>query len=188
MARLNPVQVAGVTVTNATLHNQDEIERKDIRSGDYVVIRRAGDVIPQVVRVLTERRRGDVERFVFPTQCPVCGSPVHRIEAQAASRCTGASACPAQRSQALRHFASRRAMDIEGLGDKLIELLATQGWVRDVADLYTLTLPQLASLERMGEKSASNLLEAIEKSKQVGLARVLFALGIPEVGRALPRV
>ena len=187
VARLKPVQVAGVTVTNATLHNQDEIERKDIRPGDHVIIRRAGDVIPQVVRVLTERRKSEVERFVFPTQCPACGSPARRIDAQAVSRCTGASACPAQRNQALRHFASRRAMDIEGLGDKLIELLTTKGWVRDVADLYTLTLPQLTSLERMGEKSARNLLEAIEKSKQVGLARALFALGIPEVGQSTAR-
>ena len=184
VARLRPVQVAGVRVTNATLHNQDEIERKDIRPGDHVVIRRAGDVIPQVVRVLTERRKGETKRFVFPTQCPACGSPVRRMEAQAVSRCTGGSVCPAQRNQALRHFSSRRAMDIEGLGDKLIELLTAQGWVRNVADLYTLTLPQLSSLERMGEKSGKNLLEAIEKSKQVGLARALFALGIPEVGES----
>ena len=187
VARLKPVQVAGVTVTNATLHNQDEIQRKDIRPGDHVIIRRAGDVIPQVVRVLTERRKSEVEPFVFPTQCPACGSPARRIDAQAVSRCTGASACPAQRNQALRHFASRRAMDIEGLGDKLIELLTAKGWVRDVADLYTLTLPQLASLERMGEKSARNLLEAIEKSKQVGFSRALFALGIPEVGQSTAR-
>ncbi|MCH9674616.1 MAG: NAD-dependent DNA ligase LigA [Gammaproteobacteria bacterium] len=182
VARLMPVQVAGVTVTNATLHNQDEIERKDIRVGDTVVIRRAGDVIPQVLRVLVERRPSPSTPYTFPTQCPVCESPVERVEEQAVVRCTGGARCSAQRKQAFRHFASRRAMDIEGLGDKLIEQLVDGEVVADFADLYGLTVADISALERMAEKSATNLCAAIETSKRAGLARALFGLGIPEVG------
>ncbi|MEM7252100.1 MAG: NAD-dependent DNA ligase LigA [Pseudomonadota bacterium] len=184
VARLKPVRVAGVTVTNATLHNQDEIERKDIRVGDTVVVRRAGDVIPQVMRVLLERRPKQTKRFIFPSVCPECGSPVERVDEQAVTRCTGGAICPAQRKQALRHFAGRRAMDIEGLGDKLVEHLLDHDLVRDVSDLFSLTVDDVSGLERMGEKSSTNLINAIESSKTVGFARVLFALGIAEVGEA----
>ncbi len=184
VARLEPVQVAGVTVTNATLHNEDEIRRKDVRIGDTVIVRRAGDVIPQVVGVVAARRPPDAREFVMPAQCPECGSEVLRAEGEAASRCSGGLFCPAQRKQAIRHFASRRAMDIEGLGDKLVDQLVERDLVHSPADLYRLQAETLAGLERMGEKSAANLVQALEHSKQTSLGRFLFALGIREVGEA----
>lgn len=190
VARLEPVFVGGVTVTNATLHNQDEIDRKDVRIGDWVIVRRAGDVIPEVVAPVLERRTGEPPRFVlldkFPT-CPVCGSHVVRGEDEAVARCTGGLFCPAQRKQALLHFASRRAMDIEGLGDKLVNQLVDAAIVKTPVDLYRLGVLALANLERMGEKSAQNLLLAIEKSRHTTLARFIFALGIRNVGEATAR-
>ena len=190
VARLEPVFVGGVTVTNATLHNQDEIDRKDVRIGDWVIVRRAGDVIPEVVAPVLERRTGEPPRFVlldkFPT-CPVCGSHVVRGEDEAVARCTGGLFCPAQRKQALLHFASRRAMDIEGLGDKLVDQLVDAAIVKTPVDLYRLGVLALANLERMGEKSAHNLLLAIEKSRSTTLARFIFALGIRNVGEATAR-
>lgn len=182
VARLAPVFVGGVTVTNATLHNEDEVRRKDVRIGDTVVVRRAGDVIPEVVRVLPENRPILAPEFVMPKNCPVCGSHVVRSEDEAVARCSGGLYCPAQRKQALIHFASRRAMDIEGLGDKLVEQLVDSDIVRTPADLYKMGLLALANLERMAEKSATNLLAAIEKSKQTTLARFIYALGIRNVG------
>ncbi|MFA6902869.1 MAG: NAD-dependent DNA ligase LigA [Gallionellaceae bacterium] len=186
VARLAPVFVGGVTVTNATLHNQDEIDRKDVRVGDTVVVRRAGDVIPEVARVVLEKRpQPEPERFDLHQRhpvCPVCGSKVAREAEESAWRCTGGLFCPAQRKQALWHFASRRAMDIEGLGDKLVELLVDQGLVHTPADIYQLKLDDLAKLERMGDKSANNLLAAIEHSKKTTLARFIYALGIRNVG------
>jgi DNA ligase (NAD+) len=180
VARLKPVFVGGTTIVNATLHNEDEIRRKDIWKGDTVVVRRAGDVIPEVARVA---KQGDRDRpFTMPTKCPVCGSAVERSEDEAVARCTGGLFCPAQRKQALLHFASRRAMDIEGLGDKLVDQLVEGGIVRTPVDLYTLGIAKLAGLERMAEKSASNLVEAIEKSKDASLARFIYALGIRNVG------
>lgn len=184
VARLEPVQVGGVVVTNATLHNQDEIERKDVRIGDTVIVRRAGDVIPEVVRIVPTKRPDDARQFVMPIQCPACGSEVLRAEGESVARCTGGLVCPAQRKEGMKHFAARRAMDIEGLGDKLIDQLVDSGLVHDLGDLYSLRFEQLAALERMGEKSAHNLLAAIEKSKSTTLARFLFALGIREVGDA----
>ncbi len=184
VARLEPVQVGGVTVTNATLHNEDEIRRKDICIGDWVIVRRAGDVIPEVVRSIPERRPADARPFTMPSHCPVCGSRIHRAEGEAVSRCTGGLYCPAQRKQAIKHFASRKAMDIEGLGDKLVDQLVERELVQTPADLYHLQLEQLAALERMAEKSARNLLQAIERSKATTLDRFLFALGIREVGEA----
>ncbi|MDO9385596.1 MAG: NAD-dependent DNA ligase LigA [Thiobacillus sp.] len=186
VARLAPVFVGGVTVTNATLHNQGEIDRKDVRVGDTVIVRRAGDVIPEVVAVVMERRpQPEPLRFsilqTYPA-CPECGSHVVRLEGEAAVRCTGGLVCPAQRKQALLHFAGRRAMDIEGLGDKLVDQLVDRGLVRTPADLYGLTREALAGLERMAEKSAANLLAAIEASKATTLARFIFALGIRNVG------
>ncbi|ACK54930.1 MAG TPA: NAD-dependent DNA ligase LigA [Thauera aminoaromatica] len=190
VARLEPVFVGGVTVTNATLHNQDEIDRKDVRIGDWVIVRRAGDVIPEVVAPILERRGGELPRFVlldrFPT-CPVCGSHVVRGEDEAVARCTGGLFCPAQRKQALLHFAGRRAMDIEGLGDKLVDQLVDAAIVKTPVDLYRLGVLALANLERMGEKSAQNLLMAIEKSRGTTLARFIFALGIRNVGEATAR-
>ena len=182
VARLAPVFVGGVTVTNATLHNEDEIRRKDVRINDVVVVRRAGDVIPEVARVVLEHRPADTREFVMPTVCPVCGSHVAKAEDEAVSRCTGGLFCPAQRKQALLHFASRRAMNIDGLGDKLVEQLVDANIVRTPADLYRLGLLAIIDLERMGEKSAVNLLAAIEHSKQTTLARFIFALGIRNVG------
>lgn len=182
VARLEPVFVGGVTVTNATLHNEDEIRRKDVRPGDWVVVRRAGDVIPEVARALVERRECELAPFVMPTECPVCGSAVERDEDQAVARCTGGLVCAAQVKQRIQHFASRRAMDIEGLGDKIVQQLVDSGRVATVADLYRLDVAQLMGLERMGEKSATNLVEALERSKRPELARLLFALGIREVG------
>ncbi|HZV55243.1 MAG TPA: NAD-dependent DNA ligase LigA [Rhodocyclaceae bacterium] len=184
VARLAPVFVGGVTVTNATLHNEDEVRRKDVRIGDTVIVRRAGDVIPEVVSVLTEKRPILAPEFVMPRRCPVCGSAVERPADEAVARCTGGLYCPAQRKQALLHFASRRAMDIEGLGEKLVDQMVDGELVQTPADLYRLTLPQVASLERMAEKSAANLLDAIEKSKETTLARFIFALGIRNVGEA----
>jgi len=182
VARLEPVFVGGVTVTNATLHNEDEIRRKDIRVGDWVVVRRAGDVIPEVARAIHERRETDLPEFHMPTTCPVCGSAVERVEGEAVARCTGALICPAQIKHGIRHFATRKAMDIEGLGDKLVDQLVELGLVHTVADLYHLTHEQIASMERMGGKSAENLLKALEASKKPPLDRLLYALGIREVG------
>lgn len=184
VARLEPVSVGGVTVTNATLHNQDEIERKDVRIGDTVIVRRAGDVIPEVVSVVTSRRPKHARKFKMPEKCPVCGSDVVRLEGEAVARCTGGLYCAAQRREAIRHFASRRAMDIDGLGEKLIEQMDEKGLIRDIADLYSLTLEQIAGLERMGEKSARNLLDALENSKSTSLPRFIYALGIRLVGEA----
>ncbi len=190
VARLEPVFVGGVTVTNATLHNQAEIDRKDVRIGDWVIVRRAGDVIPEVVAPVVERRQGDLPRFDllkrFPA-CPVCGSHVVRGEDEVVARCTGGLFCPAQRKQALLHFAGRRAMDIEGLGEKLVEQLVDAAIVKTPVDLYRLGVLALANLERMGEKSARNLLAAIDKSRETTLARFIFALGIRNVGEATAR-
>ena len=184
VARLEPVFVGGVTVSNATLHNMDELNRKDVRVGDTVVIRRAGDVIPEVVRVIKERRPKRTRKVKAPVHCPVCDSDVVRIEGEAVARCTGGLYCAAQRAEALKHFVSRRALDVDGLGSKLIEQLVQMERVKNPADLYTLTRDELIALERMGEKSADNLLASIEKSKRTTLARFLFGLGIREVGEA----
>jgi len=182
VAKLKPVFVGGVTVTNATLHNEDEVRRKDVRIGDTVVVRRAGDVIPEVVRVVVEKRTGSEREFAMPKKCPVCGSHVERLEDESASRCTGGLVCGAQRKQALLHFASRRAMDIEGLGDKLVDQLVDGNLVRTPADLYKLGVAALAALERMADKSAANLHAGIENSKKTTLARFIYALGIRHVG------
>ncbi|MEJ2385093.1 MAG: NAD-dependent DNA ligase LigA [Xanthomonadales bacterium] len=182
VARLEPVFVGGVTVTNATLHNLDEIRRKDVRVGDWVVVRRAGDVIPEVARVVVDRREGEPEAFEMPTTCPVCGSAVEREEGEAVFRCTGGLVCRAQRIRSILHFASRRAMDIEGLGEKLVLQLVENDLVHSIADLYTLDRDTLVGLERMGEKSADNLLQELERSKRPPLDRLLYALGIREVG------
>lgn len=187
VARLQPVFVGGVNVTNATLHNEDEVRRKDVYAGDTVVVRRAGDVIPEVVRVATPGPRREEDRFVMPVRCPVCGSLVVRQEDEAASRCSGGLYCSAQRKQALLHFASRRALDIEGLGDKLVEQLVDQNLVRTPADLYALDMQALAGLERMGEKSAANVLAAIARSRDTTLARLIYALGIRNVGESTAR-
>ena len=186
-ASFEPVPIGGVIVKAASLHNMDEIGRKDIRIGDYVIVERAGDVIPYVVKVLTERRSGDERQFVMPERCPVCGSEVFREEGEAAYRCIGI-ACPAKLKESLTFFASRGAMDIEGLGEKLVEQLVDRGLVRDVADLYSLTKEQLAGLERMADKSAQNLLNALERSKNSTLTRCLTALGIRHVGEATARL
>ena len=184
VARLSPVHVGGVTVSNATLHNQDEILRLGVKIGDFVIVRRAGDVIPQVVSVLFERRPSEVSDVVFPERCPVCDSAVEKSEHEAVARCTGGLYCGAQRKQALKHFASRKAMDVEGLGDKVIDQLVDAELVKTPADFYRLSLPRLLQLERMGEKSATNLLVAIEASKKTQLHRFLYSLGIREVGEA----
>ena len=184
-AKLKPVFVGGVTVSNATLHNMDEVARKGFRIGDTVVVRRAVDVIPEVVRYLPERRPADAREIVMPTACPVCGSPVTRLEDQAVYKCTGGVLkCRAQRAEWLMHFAGRRAMDIEGLGEKLIEQLVNDGTVSTPADLYSLQATTLAERERMGEKSAQNVIDAIDKSRKTTLPRLLFALGIPQVGES----
>ena len=187
VARLKPVFVGGVTVTNATLHNEDEVRRKDVRIGDFVMVRRAGDVIPEVVRVLPERRPADAREFRMPDRCPVCRSAVRRGEDEAVARCTAGLFCPAQRRQALLHFASRRALDIEGLGEKLVEQLVDSGRVKSPADIYRLQADDLAGLERMGEKSAANLVQAIAASRQPSLARFIYALGIRNVGESTAR-
>lgn len=184
VARLEPVIVSGVTVTNATLHNADEVQRKDVRIGDTVIVRRAGDVIPEVVNVVLERRPADTHPFSLPQICPVCHSQVIRPESEAVTRCVGGLYCPAQRKAALLHFASRRAFDIEGLGEKLVDQLVTKELVRTPADLYTLDVATLANLERMGQKSAENVIAALERSKSTTLARFIYALGIRDVGEA----
>jgi DNA ligase (NAD+) len=184
VARLEPVFVGGATVSNATLHNIDELLRKDVRIGDTVILRRAGDVIPEVVRVVLEKRPAKAAAVKLPTECPVCGSPVEREADAAVARCTGTLVCPAQLKEALRHFASRRAMDIEGLGSKLIDQLVDARLVKNPADVYRLKLRQLAELERMGEKSAANVIESIERSRKTTFARFLFSLGIRDVGEA----
>ncbi|PWK37550.1 NAD-dependent DNA ligase LigA [Cupriavidus plantarum] len=184
VARLAPVFVGGVTVTNATLHNEDEVRRKDVHIGDTVIVRRAGDVIPEVVAVVAERRPDDARAFVMPTECPVCGSHIEKLEGEAIARCTGGLICAAQRKQALLHFAQRRAMDIEGLGDKLVEQLVDQGIVRTPADLYKLGVMKLSALDRMAEKSAANIVAAIDGSRTPALNRFIFALGIRHVGES----
>lgn len=184
VAKLEPVFVAGVTVSNATLHNGDEIERLDIAIGDTVVIRRAGDVIPQIIGVLHDRRPADARPIVFPETCPVCDSAIVRIEGEAVARCTGGLFCAAQRKEALKHFVSRKAMDIDGVGGKLIEQLVDRELVHTPADLFKLDLTMLTRLERMGAKSAENALASLEKAKNTTLARFIFALGIREVGEA----
>ncbi len=182
VARLAPVKVGGVTVTNATLHNEDEIRRKDVRVGDHVIVRRAGDVIPEVVGVVMQRRRKNARSFSMPTRCPVCGSDVERPEGEAIARCTAGLFCPAQRKQALQHFVSRRAMDIEGLGEKLIDQLVDGGLVKTTADIFTLKVDALAGLERMADKSASNVVAGISASKHTSLSRFIYALGVRNVG------
>ncbi len=184
VARLEPAFVGGVTVSNATLHNMDELTRKDVRVGDTVVIRRAGDVIPEVARVLLERRVEGAAAVELPRHCPVCGSPVVREADQAVARCTGGRTCAAQRKEEIKHFAARRALDIQGLGDKLVEQLVDRDWVRTTADLFALRAQQLSELERMGEKSAQKLQSAIEAAKHTSLPRFLYALGIRDVGEA----
>lgn len=182
VARLEPVFVGGVTVSNATLHNLDEIRRKDVRVGDTVIVRRAGDVIPEVVRAVTERRPPDSVEFELPTQCPECASPVERPEGDAIARCTGGMICPAQRKGMLLHFGQRRALDIEGLGDKLVEQLVDSNLVHEAADLFSLTTGQLAALDRMGEKSAASVVAELQKTRKAELHRFIFALGIRHVG------
>ena len=182
VARLEPVFVGGVTVTNATLHNADEIRRKDVRVGDTVVVRRAGDVIPEVVKAFPSSVHPGALDFLMPEHCPVCDSAVETPEGEAIARCSGGLYCPAQHKEAIKHFASRRALDIEGLGDKLVDQLLDKGLIDTVADLSSLTVDQLAELERMGSKSAENLVAALEKSKRTSLSRFLYALGIREVG------
>ena len=184
VARLKPVFVGGVTVSNATLHNMQEVHRKDVRIGDTVFVRRAGDVIPEVVRVLPERRPKGAKEIEMPAHCPVCGSDIERLEGEVVARCSGGLFCAAQRRESVKHFASRRAMDIEGLGDKLIEQLIDRDMIADPADLYALSAADLAALERMGEKSAQNLVDALAISRRTTLARFLYALGIREVGEA----
>jgi DNA ligase (NAD+) len=187
VARLEPVFVGGVTVTNATLHNADEVQRKDIRVGDTVIVRRAGDVIPEVVKSLPELRPDDVTLFVMPTRCPACGSEVETIEGEAIARCSGGLYCPAQHKEAVKHFASRKAMNIDGLGDKMVDQLLENGLIGTVADLYQLTVEKIAGLDRMAEKSASNLINALNASRHTTLPRFLFALGIREVGEVTAR-
>ena len=182
VARLQPVFVGGTTVSNATLHNEDEIRRKDLRIGDTVVVRRAGDVIPEVAVVILEMRPVDAAVFVMPTRCPECDSAIVKLEGEAIARCTGGLICPAQRKQALLHYAQRRAVDIEGLGDKLVDQLVDADVVHTPADLYRLGINALANLERMADKSANNLLASIEKSKHTTLPKFLFGLGIRHVG------
>ena len=184
VARLEPVHVAGVLVSNATLHNADEIERLGLRIGDKVVIRRAGDVIPQVVNVVLSDRPEETREIVFPTHCPVCNSDVERVEGEAVTRCTGGLICGAQRKEALKHFVSRRALDVEGMGDKIIDQLVEKEYVHTPADLFRLTAGKLTGLDRMGPKSAQNVVTALEKSKATTFARFLYALGIREVGEA----
>lgn len=184
VARLKPVTVAGVVVSNATLHNMDEVQRKDVRVGDTVIIRRAGDVIPEVVSVVSDRRPADTAAVVMPGQCPVCGSEVIRAPGEVVARCSGGLYCSAQRKQGIKHFASRKAMDIDGLGDKLVEQLVDSALIEDVSGLYQLEVEDVAALERMGAKSAGNLIDALHKSKASSLPRFLFALGIREVGEA----
>lgn len=182
VARLEPIFVGGVTVSNATLHNQDEIDRLDVRKGDTVIVRRAGDVIPQIVNVVKSKRQGKPRRFYLPKTCPVCDSETARFDDEAVTFCTGGLFCEAQRKEAIKHFASRRAMNIDGLGDKLVEQLVDEGLIHTIADLYQLNIESLINLERMAEKSAKNLVASLEKSKTTTLARFVFALGIHSIG------
>ncbi|MEM7565239.1 MAG: NAD-dependent DNA ligase LigA, partial [Pseudomonadota bacterium] len=184
VARLEPVAVGGVIVSNATLHNMDEIIRKDVRIGDRVIVRRAGDVIPEVVSPVIEKRKSGLESPRMPTQCPICGSDVVQQAGQSAYRCTGGLICAAQRKEGIKHYASRKAMDIEGLGDKIVEQLVEESLIDSIADLFSLSREQIAGLERMAEKSAENLMQALEKSKETTLARFIYSLGIREVGEA----
>ncbi|MDE3273926.1 NAD-dependent DNA ligase LigA [Pseudoalteromonas sp. G4] len=184
VARLEPVYVGGVTVSNATLHNADEISRLGVHIGDTVIIRRAGDVIPQVASVVLERRPSDAKEIVFPTTCPVCDSHIERIEGEAVARCGGGLVCEAQRKEAIKHFASRKALDVDGLGDKVVEQLVDRKLIQTPADLFSLSQGHIESLERMGPKSAENLVAALEKAKQTTLAKFLYSLGIREVGEA----
>jgi DNA ligase (NAD+) len=184
VATLEPVEIGGVTVTHVSLHNQDEIDRKDVRVGDTVLLERAGDVIPHVVQVITEKRTGHEKRWRLPDKCPVCGGEVVKPEGEAIARCTNFS-CPAQLKESLKHWGSKQAVDIDGLGDKIVDQLVDRGLVKDVADLYDLSLEHVAELERMGEKSAANLLDEIAGSKQASLPRVILGLGIRDVGRAM---
>ncbi|MCT4716651.1 NAD-dependent DNA ligase LigA [Enterobacteriaceae bacterium H18W14] len=184
VARLEPVQVAGVLVSNATLHNADEIERLGLRIGDRVIIRRAGDVIPQVVGVVESERPPETKEIIFPAHCPVCGSDVERVEGEAVARCTGGLICGAQRKESLKHFVSRRALDVDGMGDKIIDQLVEKEYVHTPADLFHLTAGKLTGLDRMGPKSAQNVVNALEKAKSTTFARFLYALGIREVGEA----
>ena len=188
VARLKPVFVGGVTVTNATLHNLDQVRAKDVRVGDTVIVRRAGDVIPEVARVIKDQRAGDLAEWNMPSRCPVCDSKVERIESEAVFRCTGGLYCAAQRKQAILHFASRRAMDVEGLGEKLVDQLVETGIVATPADLYTLDVAALAALERMADKSAANVVKAIEESKHRTLARFIYALGMHHVGEEVAKI
>jgi DNA ligase (NAD+) len=187
VAKLKPVFVGGVTVTNATLHNESELRRKDVRIGDTVIVRRAGDVIPEVVSVRKELRPRDAPEFHMPRTCPVCGSAVVKNEEEAAHRCSGGLYCPAQRKQALLHFASRRAMNIEGLGERLVDQLVDRGLVTNPADLYKLAPETLEALERMGEKSAANLVRELQRSRKTTLERLIYALGIRNVGESTAR-
>jgi DNA ligase (NAD+) len=187
VARLEPVFVGGVTVTNATLHNETEIQRKDVRIGDTVIVRRAGDVIPEVVGPVLEKRPLEARLFVMPTACPVCGSAIEKLEDEAIARCTGGLFCGAQRKQSLVHAAGRKALDIEGLGDKLVEQLVDRGRIHSLADLFGLQALEVAGYDRMGGKSAENLIEAIEKAKKPSLGRLIFALGIRHVGETTAR-
>ena len=188
VAKLAPVNVGGATIRHATLHNMDEIERKDIRMGDTVIIRRAGDVIPEIKQVILEHRPQDAQKIQLPIHCPVCGSDIIKIENEAVARCIGGLYCLAQRKESIKHFASRRAMNIEGLGDKLIQQLLQENFIHHVADIYTLNEETLLKLERMGKKSAENILNAIEKSKETTFARFIYALGIREVGESTAQI
>ncbi len=187
VARLQPVFVGGVTVSNATLHNRDEIQRLGLKIGDTVIVRRAGDVIPQIVQIIESKRPENARDIIFPEHCPVCGSPVETVADEAVARCSGGLVCAAQRKEAIKHFAARKAMNVEGLGDKLVEQLVDLGLVNTLADIYSLTREQLAGLDRMGEKSADNILLALENTKKTTLAKFIFALGIREVGEATAR-
>jgi len=187
VARLNPVFVGGVTVSNATLHNQDEIDRKDIRISDTVIVRRAGDVIPEVVQVVLSKRQEQSKPFILPNRCPICDSEAERLEGEVILRCTGGLYCPAQRKEAIKHFVSRKAIDVDGLGDKIIEQLVDKGLVDDPADLFTLKSGQLSALERMGDKSAENIINAIVLAKKTKFSSFLYSLGIREVGETTAR-
>jgi DNA ligase (NAD+) len=181
---LKPVFVGGVTVSNATLHNMDEVNRKDVRIGDTVIVRRAGDVIPEVVKVVVSKRVKGARKVKLPKHCPECGNDIVRIEGESVARCIAGFSCPAQQKGALKHYASRKAMDIEGLGDKIIDQLINKGLIENLTDLYRLNLDDIVRLDRMGEKSAKNLLAAIEHSKETQLEKFIYALGIREVGEA----
>jgi DNA ligase (NAD+) len=187
VARLEPVFVGGVTVSNATLHNFDEVARLDVRPGDRVMVRRAGDVIPQIVRVMTDQRPTNSQAVTLPTACPICDSPVERADGEAVIRCSGGLICQAQRLEHLKHFVSRKAMDIDGVGERLLEIVVEKQWVQTPADLYRLSIESLKDLDRMGEKSAANVVHAIAASKATTLARFLYALGIRDVGEATAR-